>query len=100
MPMYRFTIRDVLWLMVAVGLACGWWIEHSRRESQIKDRWNRYAIEQAYNQEARKRLTNRITVLENAIASAGAQIPLEPKGMTFQEFLTALESLERAAPRK
>jgi hypothetical protein len=22
--MFRFTIRDVLWLMVVVGLACGW----------------------------------------------------------------------------
>ena len=24
----RFTIRDLLWLMVVVGLACGWLIEH------------------------------------------------------------------------
>jgi hypothetical protein len=23
--MFRFTIRDVLWLMVVVGLAFGWW---------------------------------------------------------------------------
>jgi hypothetical protein len=28
--MFRFTIRDVLWLMVVVGLACGWWVEHKR----------------------------------------------------------------------
>lgn len=27
-PMFRFTIRDVVWLTVAVGLACKWWIEH------------------------------------------------------------------------
>ena len=27
-PMFRFTIRDVLWLTVVVGLACGWGIEH------------------------------------------------------------------------
>jgi hypothetical protein len=26
--MFRFTIRDVLWLTVVVGLACGWWMEH------------------------------------------------------------------------
>jgi hypothetical protein len=26
--MFRFTIRDVLWLMVTVGLALGWWAEH------------------------------------------------------------------------
>jgi len=25
--MFRFTIRDVLWLMVVVGLAIGWWLE-------------------------------------------------------------------------
>lgn len=23
----RFTIRDVLWLMLVVGLACGWWAD-------------------------------------------------------------------------
>ena len=28
--MLRFTIRDVLWLMVIVGLAVGWWVDHSR----------------------------------------------------------------------
>ena len=28
--MFRFTIRDVLWLMVVVGLACGWWQERGR----------------------------------------------------------------------
>jgi uncharacterized membrane-anchored protein YhcB (DUF1043 family) len=25
--MFRFTIRDVLWLMVVVGIAVGWWID-------------------------------------------------------------------------
>ena len=28
--MFRFTIRDLLWLMVVVGLACGWGISHRR----------------------------------------------------------------------
>ena len=28
--MFRFTIRDVLWLMLAAGLATGWWGEHRR----------------------------------------------------------------------
>jgi hypothetical protein len=31
--MFRFTIRDVLWLTVAVALAVGWWIEHQRHVS-------------------------------------------------------------------
>jgi hypothetical protein len=28
--MFRFTIRDLLWLMVVVGLAVGWWVERTR----------------------------------------------------------------------
>jgi hypothetical protein len=28
--MFRFTIRNVLWLTVVVGLACGWRFEVSR----------------------------------------------------------------------
>jgi len=28
--MFRFTIRDVLWLMVVVGLGVGWWVERAR----------------------------------------------------------------------
>ena len=26
--MFRFTIRDVLWLTVVVAVALGWWVEH------------------------------------------------------------------------
>jgi hypothetical protein len=29
-PMFRFTIRDVLWLTVVVALAVGWWIDHRK----------------------------------------------------------------------
>jgi hypothetical protein len=25
--MFRFTIRDLLWLMVVVGLAVAWWVD-------------------------------------------------------------------------
>lgn len=27
--MFRFTIRDVLWLTVVTALACAWWIERA-----------------------------------------------------------------------
>ena len=27
-PMLRFTIRDLLWLMVVVGMGVGWWVDH------------------------------------------------------------------------
>lgn len=32
--MFRFTIRDVLWLMVLVGLGVAWWVDHSRLDSR------------------------------------------------------------------
>jgi hypothetical protein len=46
--MFRFTIRDLLWLMVVVGLGVGWWISltkaraewHSERE-QILVLWRK-----------------------------------------------------------
>jgi len=28
--MFRFTIRDVLWLTVVVALAVGWWVDRSQ----------------------------------------------------------------------
>jgi hypothetical protein len=47
--MFRFTIRDLLWLMVVVALAVGWWVErdHSERlakskatlEDDVRDIW-------------------------------------------------------------
>jgi hypothetical protein len=35
--MFRFTIRDVLWLMVTVGLSLGWWINHRRANELESD---------------------------------------------------------------
>jgi hypothetical protein len=35
--MFRFTIRDVLWLMVVVALACGWWVSLSRSKEELRD---------------------------------------------------------------
>ena len=29
----KFTIRDLLWLTVVVGLGVGWWIDHYRPEN-------------------------------------------------------------------
>ena len=29
--MLRFTIRDVLWLTLVVGLAIGWWVDRGRQ---------------------------------------------------------------------
>ena len=32
--MFRFTIRDVLWLMVVVGMASGWWNAETKRHEK------------------------------------------------------------------
>ena len=37
--MFRFTIRDLLWLMVGVGLASGWWIDRSRLYRDFMDEY-------------------------------------------------------------
>jgi hypothetical protein len=33
--MWRFGIRDVLWLLLAVGLGLGWWLDHRKQETRI-----------------------------------------------------------------
>jgi hypothetical protein len=33
--MFRFTIRDVLWLMVVVGLGVGWVIDHAVQDNHL-----------------------------------------------------------------
>jgi hypothetical protein len=42
--MFRFTIRDVLWLMVVVAIGVAWWIDHKRQASEIS-RLDRLGIE-------------------------------------------------------
>ena len=32
--MFRFTIRDVLWLMIVIGVAVGWWRDSFRLERE------------------------------------------------------------------
>jgi hypothetical protein len=32
--MFRFTIRDVLWLTVVVAVAVGWWVDRQWLEDQ------------------------------------------------------------------
>ena len=39
--MFRFTIRDVLWLTVVVALAVGWWVDRERLRLWARGRWDR-----------------------------------------------------------
>jgi len=34
--MFRFTIRDVLWLMVIVGMGIGWWQDRSHLATEVE----------------------------------------------------------------
>jgi hypothetical protein len=34
--MFRFTIRDVLWLTVVVALGVGWWLQFKKAEAAIE----------------------------------------------------------------
>jgi hypothetical protein len=34
--MFRFTIRDVLWLTVVVGLGVGWWVDHQQNRQDAE----------------------------------------------------------------
>jgi cation diffusion facilitator CzcD-associated flavoprotein CzcO len=34
--MFRFTIRDVLWLTVVVALGLGWWMNHRRQSNDVQ----------------------------------------------------------------
>jgi hypothetical protein len=36
--MFRFTIRDLLWLMVVVALSVSWWSDHQWLREQL--RWH------------------------------------------------------------
>jgi hypothetical protein len=46
--MFRFTIRDVLWLTAVVGLGAGWWAERQAQEQAlVKCEAARQAMQQA-----------------------------------------------------
>jgi hypothetical protein len=44
--MFRFTIRDVLWLMVVVALAVGWYVDSQHKRERI-ERLSRMKWEEA-----------------------------------------------------
>jgi hypothetical protein len=53
-PMFRFTIRDVLWLMVVVALGVGWWMQ--RQDALALAAANKVQAEQ--NKDLAQRLEN------------------------------------------
>jgi hypothetical protein len=57
----RFTIRDLLWLMVVVALATGWWLDkqlvaHGRHAALMAARARSVAQDEALARQANKNL--------------------------------------------
>jgi len=42
--MFRFTIRDALWLTVVVGVGCAWWADRSSQRAIYKRLLTRYQL--------------------------------------------------------
>jgi hypothetical protein len=51
----RFTIRDLLWLMVVVGLAVGWWLGHCAAARRLAERDARISSLQKETKELQSR---------------------------------------------
>ncbi len=37
----RFSIRDLLWLTLVVGMAVGWWVDHDRLWAKYAEQFHR-----------------------------------------------------------
>jgi hypothetical protein len=60
--MFPFTIRDVLWLTVVMGLAVGWFVEHRATERRFAAQAARIAAQEATH---KKDLAELKTVLKS-----------------------------------
>ena len=50
---FRFTIRDVLWLTVVVAMGAGWWVEHRQQvELRVKQARIQEELVRAHQAEA------------------------------------------------
>ena len=71
--MFRFTIRDVLWLTVVVAIVCAWWIEW-RRERLANQRIEVLESEVEQSRFVAKSLYDDLDRIERALPSYDAQI--------------------------
>jgi hypothetical protein len=81
----RFSIRDVLWLMVVIGLSFGWWLDHRtiaarndslwsyllQRDRHLTDIW--FAIQDPFEPGALKKISKILE--EHGEASAKPPTP-------------------------
>jgi hypothetical protein len=106
MTMFRFTIRDVLWLTVVVGMALGWWIDRSRECAPlIKSHESLQEIRQLVGEQSLNDLVEmakrRNRARPNSIAPDAVVInlPNRPKPATAQPATKASKLKQLAARR-
>jgi hypothetical protein len=58
--MFRFTIRDLLWLMVVVAFGCAWWTTHKKLASRLAESERQLNV--AEKDMAAYKLLRRVTV--------------------------------------
>jgi TolA-binding protein len=70
--MFRFTIRDLLWFMVMVGIQGAWMVdrrnltnEHYRRENQFREASARFQMEQRIQIEQLKQAKQILEAMEH-----------------------------------
>jgi len=56
MPRLRFSIRDLLWLMLAIGLVLAWWVDRTRLVEYGREQQQRADKEVAWSQMVRDRI--------------------------------------------
>jgi hypothetical protein len=69
--MFRFTIRDVLWLTVAVAFGVGWWLD--QRQLRVQSR--QYLEDQVREKEQMRELEIRIELLAEARGRLNEELP-------------------------
>jgi len=68
--MFRFTIRDVLWLMVVVGMGCAWWLDRgalNRERHQLR-------LDRAGMQHLLAKSENHVMMVQTMLKSAKKEL--------------------------
>jgi hypothetical protein len=78
--MFRFTIRDVLWLTVVVAMGAGWWFEHARVRNALLEWHVSYA---ANGWREAEKLEAEVARLRSELEKYKAGGPDTPNGITL-----------------
>jgi len=63
--MFRFTIRDVLWLMVVVALAISWWIDTKRIDKAVARTDEEHQLMMAELDDKKAELADKIEIVND-----------------------------------